>query len=382
LITLIQDWLQSIWQPFHALRYVSVRTVIAAALAFLVAVRLGRPLIERLRRAGVGEHAALSDSAEVAKMYAEAKKTGTPTMGGVFWVAAVLFATLLLADPTELMVVNAATLLVGMGVIGFLDDYIKWKRDGGRNGLSRTAQLVPSVLLAVYVAAMLWFTAENTGRPEIASIYLPGLKESFLDPLSWGMLGFGVFVAFEAFIVLSCSHAVNVTDGLDGLAAGSALPAFIALTFALIVVDTPSLANYWHLPNIPGAGELAVMGGAVIGATAGFLWYNANPAHIFLGDSGSLPMGALLGYFALVSKQELALPLLAVVFVLEVGSSFIQIVGFKLTRRLTGTGRRILPVAPIHHYWQRTVPEQQLVVRFWLLAAIGAGLGLLTLKLR
>ncbi|MAW59612.1 MAG: phospho-N-acetylmuramoyl-pentapeptide-transferase [Planctomycetes bacterium] len=385
MITLIQDWLQSFWQPFHALRYVSVRAVIATALAFLVAVRLGKPMIAKLRRAGVGEHAALSDSAEVAKMYAAAQKTGTPTMGGVFWVAAVLFATLLLADPSELMVVNAAVLLVGMGVIGFLDDFIKWKRDGGRDGLSRTAKFLPSVLLTIYVASVLWFTAENTGRPEIASIYLPAVKtaeNSFVNLLEWGFWGFAVFVAIEAFIVLACSHAVNVTDGLDGLAAGSALPAFAALTFALIAVDTESLAEYWHLPLIPGAGELAVMGGAVIGATAGFLWYNANPAQIFLGDSGSLPMGALLGYFALVSKQELALPLLALVFVIEVTSSFIQIAGFKITRKLTGTGRRLLPVAPIHHYWQRTIPEQQLVVRFWLLASIGAALGVLTMKLR
>lgn len=379
---LLQEWLQSLWQPFHALRYVSVRAVIAAGLAFVVAVRLGRPMIERLRRAGVAENAALSDSAEVARMYAAAQKHGTPTMGGVFWVAAVLIGTLLLADPAELMVVNAAVLLVGMGVIGFLDDYIKWKREGGRDGLTRTQKLVPSLLLAVYVAAMLWFVADNTDRPEIATVYFPALKEFFANPAQLGLLGLTLFVAFEAFVVLACSHAVNVTDGLDGLAAGSALPAFAALTFALIAVGTPSLAEYWHLPHIPGAGELAVMGGAVLGATAGFLWYNAHPAHIFLGDSGSLPMGALLGYFALVSKQELALPLLACVFVLEVGSSFIQIAGFKITRRLTGTGRRLLPVAPIHHHWQRSIPEQQLVVRFWLLAAVGASLGILTMKLR
>lgn len=382
MITLIQDWLQSLWQPFHALRYVSVRAVIAAAMAFLVALKLGGPMIARLRRVGVGEHASLSDSAEVSKMYAAANKSGTPTMGGVFWVAAVLFSTLLLADPGELMVVNAAMLLVGMGVIGFLDDYIKWKRDRGRDGLSRMAKFLPSLLLAVYVSAVLWFTAEATGRPQIAHVYFPALKEYFADPLTLGFVGFALFVAFEAFVVLACSHAVNVTDGLDGLAAGSALPAFTALTFALIVVDTESLAEYWHLPVIPGAGELAVMAGAVVGATAGFLWFNSHPAQIFLGDSGSLPMGALLGYFALVSKQELALPLLAVVFVLEVSSSFVQIAGFKVTRRLTGTGRRLLPVAPIHHYYQRTVPEQKVVVRFWLLAAIGASLGLLTMKLR
>jgi len=382
LITFLLDELQTLWQPLFALRYVSVRTLLAAVFAFLLALRLGKPMIQRLRMAGVGEHAALSDSAEVAKMYASAEKGGTPTMGGVFWVAAVLLSTLLLADPTELMVLNAAVLLVGMGVIGFLDDYIKWKRDGGRDGLSRTAKLIPSLLLAVYVAAMLWFMAGNTDRPEIARIYFPILKGFFADPLSLGITGFILFVAFEAFVVLACSHAVNVTDGLDGLAAGSALPAFAALTFGLLVVATPNLARYWHLPHIPGSGELAVMGGAVLGATAGFLWYNAHPAQIFLGDSGSLPMGALLGYFALVSKQELTLPLLGIVFVIEVGSSFLQIAGFKVTRLVTGSGRRVLPVAPIHHYYQRTVPEQQMVVRFWLLAAIGAAFAILALKLR
>lgn len=303
-------------------------------------------------------------------------------MGGVFWVAAVLLATLLLADPTELMVLNAAVLLVGMGVIGFLDDYIKWRREGGKDGLSRTAKFVPSLLLAVYVSAMLWFMADNTGRPEIARIYFPVLKGFFADPLSLGVTGFILFVAFEAFVVLACSHAVNVTDGLDGLAAGSALPAFAALTFGMLAVATPNLAQYWHLPHIPGAGELAVMGGAVLGATAGFLWYNAHPAQIFMGDSGALPMGAMMGYFALVSKQELILPLLAVVFVIEVGSSLLQIVGFKVTRLATGTGRRVLPVAPIHHYYQRNTPEQQMVVRFWLLSAIGASFAILTLKLR
>jgi phospho-N-acetylmuramoyl-pentapeptide-transferase len=381
-ITFFLDWLQDLWSPLYALRYVSVRAMIAAGLAFVVAVRMGRPMIERLKAAGVAENAALSDSREVSQMYDAAGKPGTPTMGGVFWVAAVLFSTLLLADPTELMVTNGAVLLVGMGLVGFLDDFIKWKRDGGRDGLSRTAKLLPSIFFAIYATAMLWLMAEQTGRPEIGRVYFPILKEMFADPAGLGLLGFLLFVGFESFIILACSHAVNVTDGLDGLAAGSALPAFAALTFALLCVSSEGLASYWHLPFIPGAGEVAVMGGAVLGATTGFLWFNAHPAHIFMGDSGSLPMGALMGYFAIVAKQELALPLLALVFVLEVGSSFLQIAGFKITRKLTGTGKRLLPVAPIHHYYQRKMPEQQLVVRFWLIAAIGATLGVLTMKLR
>jgi phospho-N-acetylmuramoyl-pentapeptide-transferase len=382
MITFLFDWLQSIWQPFHALQYTSVRTILAAALSFAMALKLGKPMIRRLREAGVAEASALSDSAEVSKMYAAAKKDHTPTMGGVFWVAAVMFSTLVWADPTELMVVSGAILLVGMGVIGFLDDHIKWKRDKGRDGLSRAAKFIPSLLLAVYTSAVLWMMGQQTGRPEIGTIYFPMMKEFFASWVDLGMFGFALFVAFESFIILACSHAVNVTDGLDGLAAGSALPAYAVLAFALIAVDTPTLAEYWHLPFIPGAGEVAVMAGAALGASTGFLWFNAHPAKIFMGDSGSLPMGALLGYFAIVSKQELALPLLALVFVVEVLSSFIQIAGFKITRILTGKGRRILPVAPIHHYFQRTIPEQQLVVRFWLVGAIGAMLGLLSMKLR
>ena len=347
-----------------------------------MAIRLGQPMIQRLRAAGVAERSSVSDSAEVAKMYAESNKPDTPTMGGVFWVASVMFSTLLLADPTELIVLNGAVLLVGMGVIGFLDDFIKWKRDRGRDGLSRTAKMIPSLLLAVYTTSMLWMMGEQTGRPEIGTLYFPFLKDLSASWVDLGLLGFAIFVAFESFIVLACSHAVNVTDGLDGLAAGSALPAFAVLAFALIAVDTPTLAEYWHLPHIQGAGEVGVMAGAALGATTGFLWFNTHPAHIFLGDSGSLPMGALLGYFAIVSKQELALPLLALVFVVEVSSSFLQIAGFKITRLITGRGRRLLPVAPIHHYFQRTIPEQQLVVRFWLVGAIGSMLGLLSMKLR
>ncbi len=382
MITYLFDWLQDIWQPLHALQYASVRTILAAALSFAMALKLGKPMIRRLRQAGVAEDSARSDSAEVSKMYAAANKDHTPTMGGVFWVAAVMFSTLVWADPTELMVVSGAILLVGMGVIGFLDDHIKWKREGGRDGLSRMAKLIPSLLLAIYTTAVLWMMGEQTGRPQIGTIYMPVFKEFFANWSTLGLYGFVLFVAFESFIVLACSHAVNVTDGLDGLAAGSALPAYAVLAFALIAVDTPTLAEYWHLPHIPGAGEVGVMAGAALGASTGFLWFNAHPARIFMGDSGSLPMGALLGYFAIVSKQELLLPLLALVFMIEVLSSFVQIAGFKITRILTGTGRRILPVAPIHHYFQRTVPEQQLVVRFWLVGAIGAMLGLLSMKLR
>ncbi len=382
MIYLMAPWLQELWSPLRILQYVSVRAALAAGMAFVVALVLGPPLIRRLKAAGVGENAALSDSDEVSEANRASDKDGTPTMGGVFWSAAVLLATLLFANPNELLVVNGAVLLVGMGVIGFIDDYIKWKRDGGRTGLSRMAKLLPSLLVAGYVMVMLWMLGEETGRPQIGRIYFPLLEDLYADPAQLGMWGLVLFVVFESFVVLACSHAVNVTDGLDGLAAGAALPAFGALILALYGVALPGVAEYLNLPEIRGAGELAVMGGGVLGATLGFLWFNTHPAQIFMGDSGSLPMGALLAYFAIVAKQELILPFIALVFVIEVGSSFIQIAGFKLTRIFTGKGRRLLPIAPIHHYFRRTLPEQKVVVRFWLVAAVGAAASLLMVKVR
>jgi phospho-N-acetylmuramoyl-pentapeptide-transferase len=383
MIAWLVPWLEDLWQPFHALQYITVRAALASATGFATALLLGGPLIRRLQKVGVGEHAGLSDSADVAAAYRAAGKSGTPTMGGVFWVASVLLGTLLFARPDELLVLLGSVLLVGMGAIGFLDDWMKFRRVGGRDGLSRAAKFIPSLLLCGYVAAMLWMLAEKTGRPEVARIYFPVLKEFFASPESYGIWGLGLFVVFETFVILACSHAANVTDGMDGLAAGSAMPAFIALTIAVYAVGHIELAAYLHLPFLPGAGEVAVMGGAVLGSTLGFLWFNTYPAKVFLGDSGSLPMGALLAYFAIISKQELALPLLAAVFVIEIGSSLLQILWFKLSRRIYGSPRRLFRIAPIHHVFQlKGMPEPQIVVRFWIFGAVAAALGLLLLKVR
>ena len=383
MIAWLVPWLEDLWQPFHALQYITVRAALASATGFISALCLGGPLIRRLQSVGIREHAELSYSAEVAEAYQKAGKSGTPTMGGVFWVASVLLGTLLFARPDELLVLLGAVLLVGMGAIGFLDDRIKLSKEGGRDGLSRMAKLIASLLLAGYVAAMLWMLAEKTGRPEVAQIHFPLLKDFFASPAELGLWGMGIFIVFEAFVILACSHAANVTDGLDGLAAGSAIPAFAALTVAVYAVGHVELAAYLHLPFLPGAGEVAVMGGAVLGATLGFLWFNTHPAKVFLGDSGSLPLGALLAYFAIIAKQEFALPLLAFVFVVEVSSSLLQITWFKWTRTWNGEGRRLFSKAPLHHIYQlRGIPEQRIVVRFWIISAVGASLGLLLLKVR
>lgn len=368
-----------LWGPLRALHYIGVRSALAFVLAFVLAVVLGKRLIRRLRAAGVGERAGRSDCAEVGEAYRKAGKGGTPTMGGVFWTGAILGALLLCGRLDEPLVLLGAALMVGMSSLGFLDDWIKLRDERGRNGMSRTAKFWASALLAGWVVTAYWMLGDpERGVAPIRNLYFPLLKDLFAEPERLGVWGLLIFVGFESFLILACSHAANVTDGLDGLAAGSALPCFAALSLAAYAVGHAGLAEYLHLPFVPGAGEIAVMGGAVLGATLGFLWFNAHPAEVFFGDSGSLPLGALIGWFAIVSKQEFALPLLAFVFVVEVFTSLLQIYWFKFTG-----GRRLFRKAPLHHVFQLDgVPEQKIVARFWVVGAIAAAGGLLLIKLR
>jgi phospho-N-acetylmuramoyl-pentapeptide-transferase len=371
--------LQELWEPLQAFRYIGVRSGCAFAAAMVFAILLGKPLIARLRAVGVGEDAAFSDDEEVGKAYAASGKIGTPTMGGIFWMSAILATMLLFCRLDEPLVLIGAVLMVGMGTIGFLDDWMKFKREGGKNGMSRRAKMLASLSLAALVVATYWALGDPvTGYPAIRNLYFPVLKDLFAQPDALGWWGFAIFIGFQTFVILATSHAVNVTDGLDGLAAGSAIPALVALALASYAVGHAELASYLNLPHIPGSGEVTVMVSAVLGATFGFLWYNSFPADVFLGDSGSLPLGACIAYFAIVSKQELALPLLAGVFVLEVSTSLLQIYWYKFTG-----GKRLFPKAPIHHVWQlRGMPESKIVARFWIIAAVCAALGLLMLKLR
>lgn len=375
----LYPYLEELWQPFSALHYIGVRSGMAFAVSMTLAILLGKPLIRRLRAAGVGEDAGFSDDEEVGKAYAASGKGGTPTMGGVFWLSAILLTILLFCRLDEPLILIGAVLMVGMGTIGFLDDWMKLKREGGRNGMSRRAKMLASFFLSVSVVSAYWALGDpNTGYPAIRTLYFPVLKDLFAEPDLLGWWGFGVFVTFQTFVILATSHAANVTDGLDGLAAGSAIPALVALALTSYAVGHFDLAAYLNLPHIPGSGEVAVMVAAVLGATFGFLWYNSSPAEVFMGDSGSLPLGASIAYFAIVSKQEFALPLLAGVFVLEVSTSLLQIYYYKFTG-----GKRLFTKAPIHHIWQlRGMPESKIVARFWIFSAVCAALGLLMVKLR
>ncbi len=378
MIALLARALGEQWQILWPLRYITVRAVLAAGLGFLLALVLGGWCIRRLRENGILEKAGASDCPEVGAAARAAGKDRVPTMGGVFWTTTVLLTTLLLARPDAVLVILGAVLLVGMGTIGFFDDWIKYQGEGGRSGLSRTTKLWATIALASYVALLLWLFAEASDQPGVRAIYFPVLKDLTAAPAALGLWGLPIFAAFTALVVLASGHAANIADGMDGLAAGAGLVAYVALGIACYAVGHAGLAAYLHLPHIPGAGEVAILAAAAVGATLGFLWYNAWPAQVFLGDSGSLPMGALAGYLALVSKQELALPLLAGVYVLDAATSLIQILGYK------ATGRRLLPKAPIHHHYtvNRGIPEAKVVVRFWIFGLLTAALGLLLIKLR
>lgn len=375
-------WLHTLsddlWSPLNALKYIGVRSALAFAVSLLLTIKLGKPLIKRLRAAGVGENASVCDDKAVAAAYAAAQKQGVPTMGGIFWMTAILITIILFCRLDEPLVLIGAVLMVGMGTIGFLDDWIKFKEEG-RNGMSRRTKFVASLALACGVVAAYWALGDPvTGYAGIRELYFPLLKDMFAKPDTLGWAGFAIFVGFQAFVILACSHAVNVTDGLDGLAAGSAIPPLIALSAAVYAVGRTDYSEYLSLPYIPGAGEVTVMAAAVLGATLGFLWYNGHPAEVFFGDSGSLPLGAAIAYFAIVAKQELALPLLAGVFVLEVSTSLLQIYYYKFTG-----GKRLFLKAPIHHVWQlKNVPEQKIVSRFWIVAAVSAAIGLFLIKVR
>lgn len=372
--TFSEEW----WSPLNALKYIGVRSALAFAVSLLLTIKLGKPLIQKLRAAGVGENASVCDDDAVAAAYAAAQKQGVPTMGGIFWMTAILITMILFCRLDEPLVLIGAVLMVGMGTIGFLDDWIKFKEEG-RNGMSRRTKFVASLALSCGVVASYWALGDPvTGYEGIRELHFPLLKDMFAKPDTLGWAGFAIFVGFQAFVILACSHAANVTDGLDGLAAGSAIPPLIALSAAVYAVGRIDYSAYLSLPYIPGAGEVTVMAAAVLGATLGFLWYNGHPAEVFFGDSGSLPLGAAIAYFAIVAKQEFALPLLAGVFVLEVSTSLLQIYYYKFTG-----GKRLFLKAPIHHVWQlKNVPEQKIVSRFWIVAAVSAAIGLFLIKVR
>ncbi len=345
----------------NALRYITSRTGAAVLLALFLTFMFGPRLISLLRvRQGKGQPIR-EDGPE-----GHFAKRGTPTMGGLMILASVLITTLLLADLLNPYVWMVLFVLIGFGTIGFYDDYLKVTKQSsaGFSGKVRLALEFAIALFAVWVFTRL-------EAPELAGrLAVPFFKDILID-LGW------LYYVFGAVVIVGAANAVNLTDGLDGLAI---VPVMIAAaSFALIVylVGHKVFADYLQIHYVRGVGEMAIIAGAIVGAGLGFLWYNAPPAQIFMGDTGSLALGGALGALAVAAKHELVLAIIGGLFVLEAISVIVQVVSFKLT------GKRVFRMAPLHHHFEKKGwKEETIVIRFWIIAVVLALIGLATLKLR
>ncbi len=367
-------------------RYISFRGAMAVLTGFGLALLMGGPAIAWLERHRIREDVSKSDSDALATHSRAAGKMGTPTMGGSFLVASLLCTTLLWCRLDNVHVILGLVLVAGLGAVGFVDDFLKLTVRGS-DGLSEKSKLLGQLVVAgLVVAAMAW-TAHVSGRYNLLAMYPPFFKGWSID-LGHDVFGMGIFVIVGWLVVAGTANAVNITDGMDGLAAGCTMIAGGALAVFCYVMGRWDWTDYLGLTYVPEAAEMSVMGGALVGSCAGFLWFNAFPARVFMGDSGSLPLGGLLGWMALVSKQELVLPLIALVPFAELGSTALQRVYF----RISG-GKRIFTIAPLHHAFNLegglfrrsptgAIHEVTVVVRLWLVAALAALTSLALLKVR
>lgn len=350
------------FEPFNLFRYLTFRTGGAIVTALIISFICGRPIITWLRAVQREGQPIRIDGPETHLL----TKKGTPTMGGALILLAIISSTLLWADLTNRFVWITLGVTIGFGAIGFLDDYRKLA-NRSHKGVPGKVRLLGEIGIATL--AVLGVMA-ITRMPLATGLTVPFLK-SVLIPLGWFFLPVGVFV------VAGASNAVNLTDGLDGLAI---VPTMIAAgCFMLIsyLVGNVVFSNYLQLLHVPGTGELTVFCGAMVGAALGFLWFNAPPAMVFMGDTGALSIGAALGIIAVIDKQELVLAIIGGLFVLETVSVIVQVASFKMT------GKRVFRMAPLHHHFEKKGwAEPTVVIRFWIIASILAIAGLSTLKLR
>ncbi len=365
--------------------YISFRMAMAALTGFAFAILFGRPVIAWLSARKVRE-GVKGDLAELDALTQKTGKRDTPTMGGSFLVAAMLGSVLLWGRLDNIHVVLAILLTLGLAATGFIDDFQKLT-GVAKKGLTPRAKMIGLTAATVFAVGAFAYYAWSTGRWTMLDLFPPVFKDWRVPLASLGLVGVLIFVAFQWFVVVGTSNACNITDGLDGLAAGLMIIAGLTLAVMCYVTGRPDWTLYLGLPHVSAASEMAVVGGALCGACMGFLWYNAHPARVFMGDSGSLPLGGMLAWMALVAKQELVLPLLGFVFFAELMSSFLQTQWY----RRTG-GQRLFTCAPIHHGLQlkggifrpgpRPWHEMQIVVRAWIVAALCAMASLSLLKVR
>ena len=374
---LLYEKLFPFFHPFRIFRYLTFRTAFASLTALLIAFFIGPYVIQKLREFQIGQYI----REEGPKSHQ--KKSGTPTMGGVLIVIAILLPTVLWADPSNPFIWITVASTLAFSAIGFADDYIKVVNR--RNlGLTARAKLFWQGLAAAGVAIALSVLTQF--KMYSTQLTVPFIK-SWRPDLSWhwlgslphlGFLAFLPFVLFVVFVLMGSTNAVNLTDGLDGLAIGCTIIAAGALTVLTYVSGHVVFADYLELQRMPLVAELTVFCGAMVGASIGFLWYNAHPAEIFMGDVGSLGLGGAIGTVAVIIRQELLLPFIGGVFIIEALSVVLQVGSYKLRNK-----KRIFKMAPLHHHFEQVGwSESKVIARFWILALVFALFALTTLKLR
>ncbi|MDR1880249.1 MAG: phospho-N-acetylmuramoyl-pentapeptide-transferase [Tannerellaceae bacterium] len=401
-------------------KYVSFRSGLALILSLFISTAIGRRIIDRLQRLQIGE------TVRDLGLEGQINKKGTPTMGGVIIIIAILIPVLFCARLTNIYLILMLITTVWLGTIGFLDDYIKVFRKN-KEGLRGHFKIIGQIGLGLIVGIVLFAspdvvirenmevrsTSDNTieqvnfhsNETKSTKTTIPFLKNNNFDyAFLAGWAGrykteatWVIFVLMTIFIVTAVSNGANLTDGLDGLAAGSSAIIGIALGILAYVSSHAQFASFLNVMFIPGAEELVVFAASFIGATIGFLWYNAYPAQVFMGDTGSLTLGGIIAVFAIIIRKELLIPILCGIFLAESISVLIQVCYFKYTKKRYGEGKRILKIAPLHHHFQmpgdasvkaiiqkpyNIVPESKIVVRFWLVGIILAVITIVTLKMR
>lgn len=392
-----QDWLNEQGLGFFRLfSFVSFRAVSALIVSFLIVMLLGRKTIRQLVKLKVGDNPEFynADLNELMKT-----KANVPTMGGVLIAFSILLTTFLLADVTSFYVHMAVLTLVWLTALGSIDDVLKLtsarRKPGTREGLYSWEKFIFQLGLAVLLG---WFIYKHGQSNDVEHAKMAySLNVPFLS--TWEFvggdwipspniieLGAVAFMVLTVLVIVGSSNAVNLTDGMDGLASGVTAICGLAFVVLILIAGSEDAAKFLRVPFIRYSDELAVVTAAMVGACLGFLWFNCSPAQMFMGDTGSLPLGGLLGYIAVVIRQEFLLMIIGGVFVMEAISVIMQVGWYKITKRVTGEGKRIFACAPIHHHFQTKETnkwtETQIVVRFWLVSALLAAVALATIKLR
>ena len=346
---------------FDILRYLTVRTIGGTVTALLISILLGPLVINLLKRFQFEQHVRVDGPKS------HYKKTGTPTMGGLLILMSLVISTLLWADLSNRYIWVVLFVTISFGVVGFLDDFIKIKSKSS-DGLSSKQKIILQSLFALITTTFLYYSAETS--PETAFI-VPFYKDLLISMSPF------LFIFLGSFVVVGSSNAVNLTDGLDGLAILPTILIAGALGLIAYGMGNILIADYLYLPHLEISGELVVFCGALIGSGIGFLWYNTYPAQIFMGDVGSLTLGAILGTIAVILRHELVFAIMAGVFVMETLSVAIQVISFKLR------GKRVFLMAPIHHHFElKGWEEPKIIVRFWIITIILILVALATLKIR